>query len=104
MPNAQGIGFVDYVLYGSDGKPLAVVEAKKTSVSPIKGKEQALLYAKCLQKEYGYLPIVYYTNGYQIWVIDQLGYPARQVFGFHNIKELEYMMQLDEEEQFRFNN
>jgi len=94
MPNAQGIGFVDYVLYGSDGKPLAVVEAKKTSVSPIKGKEQALLYAKCLQQEYGYLPIVYYTNGYQIWVIDQLGYPARQVFGFHNIKELEYMMQL----------
>ena len=50
MPNAQGIGFVDYVLYGSDGKPLAVVEAKKTSVSPIKGKEQALLYAKCLQR------------------------------------------------------
>ena len=92
MPNNQGIGFVDYVLYGSNGKPLAVVEAKKTSVSPIKGKEQALLYAKCLQLEYGYLPIVYYTNGYQIWIIDQLGYPARQIFGFHNIKELEYLM------------
>lgn len=94
MPNNQGIGFVDYVLYGSDGKPLAVLEAKKTSVSPIKGKEQALLYAKCLQQEYGYLPIVYYTNGYQIWIIDQLGYPARQVFGFHNLKELEYLMKL----------
>ncbi len=94
MPNNQGIGFVDYVLYGSDGKPLAIVEAKKTSVSPIKGKEQALLYAKCLQQEYGYLPIIYYTNGYQIWIIDQLGYPARQVFGFHNIKELEYLMKL----------
>jgi len=94
MPNNQGIGFVDYVLYGSDGKPLAVVEAKKTSVSPIKGKEQALLYANCLQKEYGYLPVVYYTNGYQIWIIDQLGYPARQIFGFHNIKELEYLIQI----------
>jgi len=94
MPNNQGIGFVDYVLYGSDGKPLAVVEAKKTSVSPIKGKEQALLYAKCLQREYGYLPVVYYTNGYQIWIIDQLGYPARQIFGFHNIKELEYLIKL----------
>lgn len=94
MPNKQGVGFVDYVLYGSNGKPLAIVEAKKTSVSPIKGKEQALLYAKCLQQEYGYLPIIYYTNGYQIWVIDQLGYPARQVFGFHNIKELEYLMKL----------
>ena len=94
MPNNQGIGFVDYVLFGYDGKPLAIVEAKKTSVSPIKGKEQALLYARCLQKEYGYLPIVYYTNGYQIWIIDQLGYPARQIFGFHNIKELEYLMKL----------
>lgn len=94
MPNNQGIGFVDYVLYGSDGKPLALVEAKKTSVSPIKGKEQAILYAKCLHKEYGYLPIVYYTNGYQIWVIDQLGYPARQIFGFHRIKELEYLIKL----------
>ncbi len=94
MPNNQGIGFVDYVLYGSDGKPLAVVEAKKTSVSPIKGKEQALLYADCLYKEYGYLPIIYYTNGYEIWIIDQLGYPARKVFGFHNIKELEYLIKL----------
>lgn len=94
MPNDQGIGYVDYVLFGSDGKPLAVVEAKKTSVSPVKGKEQALLYARCIQQEYGHLPIVYYTNGYQIWIIDQLGYPARQVFGFHNIKELQYLMQL----------
>lgn len=94
MPNNQGIGFVDYVLYGIDGKPLAIIEAKKTSVSPIIGKEQALLYAKCIQEEYGYLPIVYYTNGYQIWIIDQLGYPSRQIFGFHNIKELEYLMKL----------
>jgi type I restriction enzyme R subunit len=94
MPNTQGIGFVDYVLYGSDGKPIAVVEAKKTSVSPIKGKEQALLYAKCLQQEYGYLPVVYYTNGYQLWIIDQLGYPARQIFGFHTLKELEYLIKL----------
>lgn len=94
MPNNQGIGFVDYVLYGSDGKPLAIIEAKKTSFSPIIGKEQALLYAKCIQEEYGYLPIVYYTNGYQIWIIDQLGYPSRQIFGFHNIKEIEYLMKL----------
>lgn len=94
MPNNEGIGFVDYVLYGKDAKPLAVVEAKKTSVSPIKGKEQAILYAQCLYKQYGYLPIVYYTNGYQIWIIDQLGYPARQIFGFHTIKELEYLKQI----------
>jgi type I restriction enzyme, R subunit len=94
MPNDQGIGFVDYVLYGADGKPLALVEAKKTSVSAFKGKEQALLYAKCLKEEYGYLPIVYYTNGYQIWIVDHFGYPERQVFGFHSIKELQYLIQL----------
>jgi type I restriction enzyme R subunit len=94
MPNDQGIGFVDYVLYGADGKPLALVEAKKTSVSASKGKEQAFLYAKCLKEEYGYSPIVYYTNGYQIWIVDQFGYPARQVFGFHTIKELQYLIKL----------
>lgn len=93
MPNREEIGFVDYVLYGNDARPIALVEAKKTSVSPMKGKEQALLYAQCMQKQYGYLPIVYYTNGYQIWIIDQLGYPSRQVFGFHSVKELEYLKQ-----------
>jgi type I restriction enzyme R subunit len=30
MPNNQGKGFVDYVLWGDDGKPLALVEAKRT--------------------------------------------------------------------------
>lgn len=94
MPNNQGFGFVDYVLYGNDAKPLAVVEAKKTSVSPTKGKEQATLYANALKLQYGYLPVIYYTNGYQIFVIDQLGYPPRQVYGFHTIKELEYLKQL----------
>ncbi|SFM99102.1 DUF4145 domain-containing protein [Nitrosomonas communis] len=32
MPNHQGIGYVDYVLWGEDGKPLALVEAKKTTI------------------------------------------------------------------------
>jgi type I restriction enzyme, R subunit len=94
MPNDHGIGFVDYVLFGSDGKPLALIEAKKTSASAFKGKEQALLYAKCFEQEYGYLPIVYYTNGYEIWIIDQLGYPERKIFGFYTIKELEYLVKL----------
>ena len=34
MPNESGIGYADYVLWGDDGKPLAVVEAKKTTVDP----------------------------------------------------------------------
>jgi type I restriction enzyme R subunit len=30
MPNNQGKGFVDYVLWGDDGKPLGLIEAKRT--------------------------------------------------------------------------
>lgn len=93
MPNEKGIGFVDYVLFGRDGKPLAVVEAKKKDVSPIKGEHQAQLYADCLEKEYGVRPVVYYTNGYQTKIIDGLGYPSREVYGFHTIDELEVLIQ-----------
>ena len=46
MPNETGEGFCDYVLYGRDGLPLAIVEAKKTSVSPEKGRHQVELYGK----------------------------------------------------------
>ena len=92
MPNSQGVGYCDYVLYGRDGKPLAIVEAKKTSVSPEKGRHQVDLYGECMEKKYGYKPILYYTNGYVTKVIDGL-YPDRQVMAFHTIDELELMMQ-----------
>lgn len=92
MPNAQGIGFCDYVLYGRDGKPLAIVEAKKTSVSPEKGRHQVDLYGECMKAIYGYKPILYYTNGYVAKVIDGI-YPDRTVMAFHTIDELELMMQ-----------
>ena len=92
MPNAQGIGFCDYVLYGRDGKPLAIVEAKKTSVSPEKGSHQVDLYGECMKAIYGYKPILYYTNGYVTKVIDGI-YPDRTVMAFHTIDELELMMQ-----------
>lgn len=92
MPNAQGIGFCDYVLYGQDGKPLAIVEAKKTSVSPEKGRHQVDLYGECMKAIYGYKPILYYTNGYVTKVIDGI-YPDRTVMAFHTIDELELMMQ-----------
>ena len=92
MPNAQGIGFCDYVLYGRDGKPRAIVEAKKTSVSPEKGRHQVDLYGECMKAIYGYKPILYYTNGYVTKVIDGI-YPDRTVMAFHTIDELELMMQ-----------
>lgn len=93
MPNAHDVGYADYVLFGSNGQPLAVVEAKKTSVSPIKGKHQAELYADCLERKYGVRPVIYYTNGFETNIIDGLGYPPRRLFGFHTADDLEWMIQ-----------
>lgn len=92
MNNDSGIGFCDYVLYGKDGKPLAIVEAKKTSEKPEKGCRQVKKYGECMLKEYGYVPVLYYTNGYEIYVIDGI-YPSRKVMAFHSLEELEYMIQ-----------
>lgn len=88
MPNGKGIGFVDYVLWGDDGKPLAVVEAKKTTVDPEVGKQQAKLYADCLEQMHGQRPLIFVTNGYETWLWDDLAYPPRQVAGFYKKDEL----------------
>ena len=93
MPNAHEVGYVDYVLFGGNGKPLAVVEAKRTSVSPIKGKHQAELYADCLEQQYGVRPVIYYTNGFETYIIDGLGYPPRRLYGFHTADDLELIIQ-----------
>ncbi len=92
MLNESGIGFCDYVLYGKDGNPLAIVEAKKTSVSAVVGIQQVKEYGDCMKQKYGYVPVLYYTNGYEIYVIDGL-YPSRKVMAFHTAEELEYMLQ-----------
>ena len=64
MPS-QDVGYADYVLFGADGKPLAVIEAKRTSKDPVIGKHQAELYADCLERQYNVRPVIYYTNGFQ---------------------------------------
>ena len=93
MPNNAGKGYADYVLFGADGKPLAVVEAKRTSKDANVGKHQAELYADCLEKKYHVRPVIYYTNGFEIYCIDGLGYPPRRLFAFHTEKDLELIMQ-----------
>lgn len=93
LRNPSGIGYVDYVLFDTDGMPLAVVEAKKTSVDPVVGKAQAELYAKCLEAKYGVMPVVYYTNGFETNIIDGLGYPARTIYGFHSRQDLQKLIQ-----------
>lgn len=96
MPQADGSngdGFVDYVLWGDDGKPLAVVEAKRTSRDPRVGQHQAKCYADCLQKEFGQRPVIYYSNGFQTWMWDDLNYAPREVFGFYTKDELQTLVQ-----------
>lgn len=92
MPNNQGLGYVDYVLWGEDGKPLAVVEAKRTMHDATKGRQQAKLYADCLQGMYGRRPLIYYTNGYDIFFWDDSYYPERQVQGFYNRDEMQRLI------------
>lgn len=93
MPNSTGVGYVDYVLFGANGKPLAVVEAKRTSKSPEVGRQQAILYADCLERQYGVRPVIYYTNGFKTFIIDGLGYPSRRVHGFHTEEDLLVLIQ-----------
>lgn len=93
MPNAQGEGFVDYVLWGDDDKPLGLVEAKRTKRSPQVGQQQAKLYADCLEKQFGQRPVIFYSNGYEHWIWDDQFYPPRQVQGFLEKDELELLIQ-----------
>ncbi len=88
MPNEKGIGYADYVLWGDDGRPLAVLEAKKTTADPAVGKQQAKLYADCLENMHGQRPIIFMTNGYETWLWDDVFYPQRRVSGFYKKDEL----------------
>ena len=88
MPNKKGLGYVDYVLWGDDGKPLAVVEAKRTTADPKVGQQQAKLYADCLEAMHGQRPIIFYTNGYETTIWDDATYPPRRVAGFYKKDEL----------------
>jgi type I restriction enzyme, R subunit len=93
MPNAQGEGFVDYVLWGDNGKPLGLVEAKRTKRDARVGQQQAKLYADCLEKQFGQRPIIFYSNGYEHWIWDDQNYPPRSVQGFYTKDELERLIQ-----------
>lgn len=89
MPDSpSGKGYVDYVLFDAALRPLAVIEAKRTSVNVEKGRQQAKLYADCLEQRYGVRPVIYTSNGFTTRVIDGLGYPERDVFGFHSEDDL----------------
>src|ERR1019366_5491009 len=93
MPNQQNTGYVDYILWGDDGSPLGLVEAKRTTKSPLAGKQQAKLYADCLEQEFGRRPVIFYSNGYQTWFWDDQMSPPREVQGFYTKDELDLLIQ-----------
>lgn len=93
MPNNSEVGFVDYVLYGDNGKPLAVIEAKRTSKDPKVGQQQAKLYADCLENKYGQRPVIFFTNGFETYIWDDYNqYSERRVYGVYKKAELQLMV------------
>ena len=89
----SGEGFADYALFDDNGKPLAVVEAKKTSEDPQVGRTQAKHYADGLEKEHGQRPVIFYTNGYDLWIWnDAEGEPWRKIYGFYSKDSLQHLI------------
>ncbi|CAN5479886.1 DEAD/DEAH box helicase family protein [soil metagenome] len=93
MPSPSGDGKVDYVLWGDDGKPLAVVEAKRTTKSAKEGRLQAEIYADALERDFGQRPLIYYTNGFETWLWDDRRYTPRRVAGYMTKDQLALAIQ-----------
>lgn len=85
-------GFVDYVLFGKDGLPLAVIEAKRTSRDPNDGRRQAELYADCLERKFGRRPMMFTTNGFETYFWDKDSGPQRPVSGIFSREDLQKLM------------
>lgn len=90
--NRSGIGYADYVLWGDNGLPLAVIEAKRTMADAHKGQHQAELYANCLEQMTAQRPVIFYTNGFETYLWDDTFYPERQVHGFYTKEELQLLI------------
>lgn len=97
MPNNAGKGYADYVLYDDLNVPLAVVEAKRYSVDPAVGRQQAKLYADYLEKKFGRRPIVFLTNGFDTRIIDN-DYNEREISAIYSKKDLEKSFKLNRSE------
>jgi len=93
QPTGTGIGYADYVLWDDNGNPLAVIEAKKTAIKAEQGRHQAKLYADSLEDKHGFRPVIFYTNGYDIWIWDDAqNYPPRRLYGFYSKDSLQHLV------------
>ena len=84
-----GAVYCDYVLFGKDGSPLAVVEAKRTSKDPNVGRKQVMLYADCLERKFGRRPMMFTTNGFETYFWDDKTSPQRPVSGIFSKDDLQ---------------
>jgi len=90
--NPNGNGAVDYVLWGANGKPLAVLEAKRAMRNAELGRVQAALYADCLERMTGQRPVIFYSNGFESWIWDDVFYSPREVQGIYTRDELQRLV------------
>lgn len=93
MPNKSETGYADYVLYGDDGKALAIVEAKRSCVDPAVGRQQAKLYADIIEKQQERRPVIFLTNGFET-KIDDGQYPERKCAAIWSKRDLEKLFNL----------
>ncbi|MDE6790964.1 MAG: DEAD/DEAH box helicase family protein, partial [Clostridia bacterium] len=84
----------DYVLFGDDGKPLAVVEEKKTCVDVSAGRQQAKLYADLLERKFGRRPVIFLTNGFETRIWEDKYYPERKAAAIYSKRDLEKLFNL----------
>ena len=91
------LGYVDYVLFGKDGLPLAVIEAKRTSKDPNIGRKQAVLYADCLERKFGRRPVMFTTNGFETYYWDDQSSPQRRVSELFSKDDLQKLINRREE-------
>ncbi len=85
-------GRADYVLLSQDGRPLAVIEAKRAATQPYIAKQQALPYAKRLNA-----PFIFLTNGELIYFWDYTNDDARIVNSFYSRRDLERLVSMRQE-------
>ena len=87
------VEFADYALLDRLGRPLAIVEAKRSSRDPLEGERQAA--DEAIRQKSGSDPFVFLANGNEIWFGHRKLYPPRKVSGFFTEDDLLRLAHLD---------
>ena len=75
----------DYALCDRSGRPVAAVEAKRASISPLEAQDQGRHYAERLG-----VPFVFLSNGEEVWFLDrETDAHARKIATFYSPDDLE---------------